>query len=108
MKKQFKAEPNTGIIHFLSDARGIYIPRDWMQSIDPDYWLPVSDEDKLILSDPDHEYYWDTWHDIEQSQYTMDTNGNRWTLYQDGDLWLICPELMTLEECENFGFEYEN
>jgi hypothetical protein len=27
-----------------------------------------------------------------------DPEGHVWTLEQDGDLWLICPDLMTSEE----------
>lgn len=29
-------------------------------------------------------------------------DGHEWFLYQDGDLWAVCPELLTDEEYENF------
>ena len=38
---------------------------------------------------------------------TFTENGNVWRLYQDGDLWALCFELMTAKEKENFGFDAE-
>ena len=36
-------------------------------------------------------------------------NGNAWHLYQDGDLWAYCPELMSNEEYKDFfGEEKED
>src|SRR5262249_6519309 len=38
---------------FLDDHRGIYIPRDFAEAIDPAYWFGVSQEELGILADPD-------------------------------------------------------
>lgn len=60
---------------FLDDNRGIYIPRDFAASIDPVYWFGIScsddegddedyESDLSILSNPDHDSYWDVWDDV--------------------------------------------
>lgn len=89
----------------LSDARGIYIPRDFVDSFNVDDWgLDPDSWAVQTCSDPDAEGYWDAWTQIlDRAEYRHD--GNVWRLYQDGDLWAICYELMTDEEKTNFGFE---
>lgn len=99
------------VILILSDARGIYIPRDFV--IDEykeiahehcDKW-GITQEDREILQNPDHEHYWETWDCVlNYAKYTAD-NGDVYTLHQDGDLWGICYDKMTAEEKNNFGFE---
>jgi len=71
----------------LSDARGIYIPRDFVES---EYNLKnVSEEDIETCKNPDDEWYWDAWINICDNAILIDKNGKEWTLYQDGDLWAI-------------------
>lgn len=97
---------SNGIELLLTDARGIYIPRDFaMYFEDMDH---VSDEDMEILkAGPDHEQYWDAWDAVLQNASNV-VNGKVWRLYQDGDLFAYCEELMTDEEYQNFfGFERE-
>ena len=91
---------SSGLELVLSDNRGIYIPRDFAMFIDD--MDNVTQEDKDILSaGPDHNQYWDTWNDVlDKASATI--NGKTWRLYQDGDLWAYCEELMTDEEYENF------
>jgi hypothetical protein len=93
----------SGMELLLTDARGIYIPRDFIMHFEN--MDNVSEEDAEILrAGPDHEHYWDAWHDVVQNASRV-INGRTWRLYQDGDLWAYCEELMTNEEYENFfGF----
>ena len=93
----------SGVQLLLSDSRGIYIPRDFVEFFDVDKWHTDSEYVKL-LSNPDNDYYWDNWDSVLNKAYLIDGNGNKWVLWQDGDLWAICPELMTGEEKQNFGF----
>jgi hypothetical protein len=77
----------------LSDARGIYIPRDFTLHVGRDYVSGISDEDWEILAagpdGPDHEHYWDTWeHVLNNAEVTSD-EGVKYFLNQEGDLWLI-------------------
>jgi hypothetical protein len=90
---------------WLSDSRGIYIPRDFAQSFTDraKYVAGVSDEDWLVLeAGPDHNLYWDTWIDVCDHAVVTDERGVKFTLHQDGDLWLI-PEGMEWSDEED-GF----
>lgn len=93
-----------GLLLLLSDARGVYIPRDFAQGFDMQAWH-VKDEDADILAQgPDHEWYWDTWHVVLNNAY-CEHEGYTYCLHQDGDLWAYCDELMSDEEYENFWGE---
>ena len=96
------------VILLLSDARGIYIPRDFAQdfNFDVDGWQGVSTEERIILLDPDHEDYWEVWHIVLSNAYYFDKpTGRIYHLHQDGDLWAFCFDNMTDEEKLNFGWE---
>jgi hypothetical protein len=76
---------------WLNDARGIYIPRDFAKSFNDRAKAVsgVSDEDWAILEDPDHEFYCETWQDVCDNAVITDPDGIKYTVYQDGDCWLI-------------------
>lgn len=80
-------------ILFLDDHRGIYIPRDFAQSIKHEAVTGVDEEAWAILeAGPDHEFYWDVWAEVCDDAKVLDTEkGITYTLWQDGPLWLI-PE----------------
>ena len=95
----------------LSDAHGVYIPRDFVcddyNELAKEYceaWH-IRPGDAEILQNPEHEFYWGTWDDVLQYAYFEDAEGNRYTLHQDGDLWGLCVSRMTDEEKRNFGFD---
>lgn len=88
----------------LSDARGIYIPRDFVQCFDLSEWGFFKDHE-AILNNPDDEFYWEEWSTVLDNAKFTDKEGNVFRLYQDGDLFAICYELMTDQEKINFGFE---
>lgn len=102
------------IIHILSDARGIYIPRDFLTDQYNEiarahcaaWGLTEDNEDWWRdATDPDSEGYWDAWAWVcDHAKLTAD-NGGIYRLYQDGDLWGICYERMTDEERANFGLD---
>lgn len=94
----------SGISLLLSDSRGVYIPRDFVNNFDLDKWH-VKEDYMDELSSTDNEWYWDTWDVILNNAYFVDENGNKWELWQDGDLWAICYELLTDEDKHNFGFD---
>ena len=81
--------PDTAIL-FATRRQGIYIPQYFAESIDRAKLSGVSDGDMdILLSGPDHERYWDAWHDVGQSAILTDDNGVTYCMYQDGDLWLV-------------------
>ena len=101
------------VILILSDSRGIYIPRDF---ICDDYneiaWehcaaWSLTEENKthwIDAANPDSDWYWDAWQWICDHAYFTAENGDKYHLYQNGDLWGICYDKMTMEEKRNFGF----
>lgn len=92
----------------LSDNRGIYIPRDFVTDFDLTKFHGISSEDIETCKNPDDDWYWEAWDSILNNASYTDDEGNEYTLHQDGDLWLICFELMTDEEKQNFGFDVED
>jgi hypothetical protein len=109
-----QAKPLDAVIHMLSDARGVYIPRDFIEMVhtapiegEPDtlYWQGIASDDAEILKNPDHEWYWEAWDSVLSKAFLIDHEGNKYTLWQDGDLWAYCIEKMTDEEKHNFGFD---
>ena len=96
------------VILMLSDARGIYIPRDFTchYQIGEDGWQGISEDDREVLSDPENEWYWETWDSVlGNAHYTDPSSGKVYHLHQDGDLWAFCYDSMTDEEKLNFGWE---
>lgn len=91
----------------LSDARGVYIPANFIEMFDLTSWnLDSNSWAVKECQDKDNENYWDAWNNILDNAY-MEKDGHTWRLHQDGDLWAICYELMTDEEKTNFGFDEE-
>lgn len=91
----------------LDACRGIYIPRAFVEYFDTEQWgLDTESWAFETCCQPDSDGYWDAWTEILDTA-KFEEDGYTWTLYQDGDLWALCPELMTSEELENFGFDHE-
>ena len=88
----------------LSDARGIYIPRDFVASVDCSAW-GISPQDAKTLENPENAGYWDSWADVLDNAKYVSGDGDVYRLWQDGDLFIYCFENMTAEEKKNFGFE---
>lgn len=94
------------VSHLLSDARGVYIPRDFCEGFNITMWGldPESWEVQTCKAGPDKEGYWDAWQEVLNDavyKYGDDT----YMLHQDGDLWALCLDRMTDEEKSNFGFD---
>ena len=88
-------------ILYLTDANGIYIPKLFAESIHKHLVTGVKDEDWTILkTNPNHEFYWEVWQEVCDNAEIQDgPNGVVYTIYQDGDCWLI-PKGM---ECDDVG-----
>lgn len=87
-------------ILLLSDARGQYIPRDFAREVIRENITGVSQEDldTLALGPPGgcdseegaSEHYWDIWTDVcDKARVRDEKKGITYTVYQDGDCWLI-------------------
>lgn len=91
---------SAGLELLMSDSHGIYVPQRWaMYCHDMDN---VSAEDMEILkAGPDADWYWEAWDNVLSNASAV-VHGRVWRLWQDGDLWAYCEELMTDEEYEQF------
>lgn len=94
----------SGVELLLSDARGVFIPRDFATECTG--W-EISSRDsykdrKILEAGPDHPEYWDTWDGVLREASYRDPKGYIWRLYQDGDLFAYCEELMSDEEYHDF------
>ena len=96
----------SGIHILIGDSHGVYIPQFFTQKYDRADWGQISDWAwETCALGPDHEnsqHYWEAWTEIADSASHTDSNGNVWHLYQEGDLFSYCEELMSEEEYENF------
>ena len=94
----------SGFKLLLSDARGVYIPRDFAEIVRAGMSWEGHDPDDIaiLLEGPDAEHYWDAWDAVMNDISFVDSKGNSWHLWQDGDLWLFCEDVMTDEEFKNF------
>lgn len=85
----------------LSDVRGIYIPRDFVQCFNSKAWHLASKDSRDLLKGPCSHYYWDVWEHVLKSAYFVNDKGQTWRLYQEGDLFAICDDI-TDEQWEDF------
>jgi hypothetical protein len=87
----------------LSDARGVYIPRDFCEGMTESDAQRISvdwQDVQCCQKGPDweddkgqtiyNEWYWEAWQSILDSAEFTDDKGITWHLYQDGDVW-ECP-----------------
>ena len=80
---------------YLDGNRGVYIPQNFFEETKPECinWQGIENEKDEIISDcsnPENEFYWDSWIRFEDYATVTDpNNGIEYSLYQDGDLWLV-------------------
>lgn len=94
----------SGLELLLSDARGVYIPRDFVQGFDFEKWGVSKEDADTLAQGPEQEWYWEAWEGVLNTAY-FEFEGYTYRLHQDGDLWAYCDELMSDEEYENFWGE---
>jgi len=93
---------SNGVALLVADNQGIYIPKIFAMNL-ADAWEDIVQEDLEILKEgPENHMYWDVWSDMMSFTHHVDSEGNKWYLWQDGDLWAVCPDLMNDEEYEEF------
>jgi hypothetical protein len=92
----------------LSDSRGIYIPMTFAQgclgypSDSENGWEFSEDAARVLLKGPDdNEEYWEAWEAmLDRAVFKLE--GGTWRLYQDGDLWAVNWDWMTIDERLNW------
>jgi hypothetical protein len=85
--------PENAIL-YADSARGIYIPQHFAESVVRSCVCGVDAEQWHILeSGPDHEFYFDVWCEvIDSARITDPKSGVAYSIWQDGDMWLIPME----------------
>lgn len=105
-----KTDKKPEIQLLCDDALGVYIPKRFAQMIHPDAIQGMTQEDRqILLAGPDHEEYWDTWDWVMDRIVLTGLSGEKYTLWQDGNLWAI-PQGMEWNEsrdCWEWPFEGE-
>lgn len=95
------------MIYFISDHHGVYVPKVFSSTADRDFFeldgkpVPAELWEKLEI-DPygeDSSELWDVWMYTFLDQVYAVYKGHKWSLFQDGDLWLLRDD-MTSEEME--------
>lgn len=94
------------MILFCDSASGVYTPQRFAEEIKREFLHGVSEDDLNELSDPNNEYYWEAWGTVLNNAEIHDPDGTIYHLHHDGDLWLVCYDLMTDEEQKNFFGEF--
>ena len=89
-------------IHLLlNSANGVYIPKIFAEHLTGD-WSGVRNEDlATLLQGPEAEGYWEAW-DSTLTHAIFTEDQLQYRLYQEGDLWLWCPDLMTWQGHQQF------
>jgi len=100
----------TGIHLVLDGNRGVYVPHEFGRIVKAGMSWEGHDPESIetLLEGPEAEYYWEAWQDVIDNVTFVDSKGNHWYLWQDGDLFMYCDHLMTDEEYENFFGEPRN
>lgn len=86
----------------VDGARGAYVPQTFVELYDAAAWGITPEDVDILRAGPDHADYWETWDSVLQSAgYTSD-DGRIYSLYQDGDLFVIAYDAMTDDEYREF------
>jgi len=85
----------------VSDSWGMLIPQSFVRN----YEFTGADEKDIETCDrgpdPENEWYWEAWENICRDAFVT-IKDNKYRLYQDGDLFGICEEILTDDEYEAF------
>lgn len=87
----------------LDGCRGSTIPEAFATEFDHALWRGVNlgDVEECALG-PGAPEYWEAWENILSTATLVDTDGNVWTLWQDGDLWAVCDTLLSEDSRQEF------
>ena len=105
-------KPMDKVILFADSNRGQFIPQHFVRALS---WPHFKVLDRgciqndsvmfehyceVVLEGPDHDEYWDAWHELEQYRYEYKPTGQVYILHLDGDLWMI-------DETAQVGVDHE-
>lgn len=83
----------------LDECRGVYIPQTFCQDFDISDWQIDDSDAAICIAGPEHESYWDAWHEITNTAKHITTGHS---LYQDGHLWAINYDTIPCAQYQEF------
>lgn len=83
---EFEIPENAELL--FDSSSGVYIPQRFATEIRRECVEGVTDWQWEAIEHPDNEYYWDAWNSIIDNAVLTDGE-KRFTLYQDGDVWML-------------------
>ena len=90
---------NKELVLLVDGSMGIYIPQLFANTWEKMCFvndLPASEDGAMTENigickfGPDHDEYNEAWEEVERNA-TIDIEGVKYTLHQDGDLWAVPP-----------------
>ena len=83
----------------VDSHHGVYVPQIFAQMVQADQI--EADDKSILLEGPENEDYWETWEDVLNYCELTDTDGQKFTLHHDSDLWAVPVgfDWETLEDC---------
>jgi hypothetical protein len=66
---------------------GIYVPQRFFEMY-PQFLEHLNNGDSDIISDVNHEHYWDVWDEFT-SNFVRVVGPHRWSIYQDSDVFFV-------------------
>jgi len=91
MNKKLNHENHVQLL--IDENNGISIPQTFYENFDLNKW-GIDRNQFTELRDVENEHYWDAWDALLKYARYVDTEGNVWQLYQNGDLFAITEEFM--------------
>lgn len=91
---------------YIDSALGIYVPKQFAIQTLRHCISGVCQNDLDILKEgPDHEEYWESWETVLHSAILQEPGSSvKWTLYHDGDLFLVHENAEWSDEEETYVF----
>ena len=81
-----------GIVIMTDSHHGVYAPQVFLQSLAATISEVNQRDIDTVLKGPDdveNERYWEAWDNIEQNAVITSTQGEKYMIYQDGDIFLL-------------------
>lgn len=80
---------NNKISCIVDGLHGIHIPEIFINNYSDNCWKGITDEQKETIKDIDNIEYWEAWEEVLKEAYHVDSNGFKWSLYHNEDLFMV-------------------
>lgn len=82
------------IILAVDGCHGIHVPSRFFVKF-PQFLDRLNDNEQEIISNPEHEHYWDVWDDFVRD-FKVSNDGKNWRIMlSDGDVFFVSDDYKT-------------